>query len=104
MQQREERESFNLSYLATSWSPVVLFVSICLVAYVHAHKKKAECFEELKTRYETLSSAKQEALSIRGDLQLQIESQSDPLWIEQTLMRGLGLVPDGQKKIIFREK
>ncbi len=86
-----------------SWSPVLVFVFVSFFSYSHAHKKKTAVFEELKTRFEELTIQKKEAQRIREDLQLQIESQSDPLWIEQTLMRGLGLVPEGQKKIIFRE-
>ena len=86
-----------------SWGPVFVFVFVCLFSYSHAHKKKAVVFEQLKTRFEELTIQKREAEKIREDLQLQIESQSDPLWIEQTLMRGLGLVPQGQKKIIFRD-
>ncbi len=104
MLQQGDKERFWLGSLAISWGPVVCFIAICFGTYLHAHKKKACCFEELMTRYERLACEKQEAISIRHDLQLQIESQSDPLWIEQTLMRGLGLVPEGQKKIIFREK
>lgn len=97
-------ESFSVKKALFSWLPVLIFVSLCGASYMQAHKKKAIVFHDLKVRYETLMSAKQKALSERNDLTQQIESQNDPLWIEQTLMRGLGLVPDGQKKIIFREK
>ena len=86
-----------------SWSPVLVFVFVCFFSYSHAHKKKTVVFEELKNRFEELTIQKKEAQRIQDDLHLQIESQSDPLWIEQTLMRGLGLVPNGQKKIIFRD-
>ncbi len=86
-----------------SWGPVLVFIFVCFFSYSHANKKKSIVFEQLKIRFEELTIQKQEAQNIREDLQLQIESQSDPLWIEQTLMRGLGLVPEGQKKIIFRE-
>ena len=100
----QERNSMSITRLTLSWAPVFCFVAICFGSYLSAHKKKVIAFEDLTIRFEELSIQKHEAVTIRNDLQLQIQSQSDPLWIEQTLMRGLGLVPTGQKKIIFREK
>ena len=38
-----------------------------------------------------------------ADLLLQINSQSDPAWIEQVLMLRLGLTPEGQTKVFFKE-
>ena len=104
MWHKTDKESFSLKKVFFSWLPVFMFVVLCSGAYLKAHKKKAVLFNDLKIRYETLMKEKHKALSKRNDLKQQIESQNDPLWIEQTLMRGLGLVPDGQKKIIFREK
>ena len=37
-------------------------------------------------------------------LQREINSQSDPAWIELSLMKGLGLVPDGYTKIYIRDE
>ncbi len=49
-----------------------------------------------------LNTQKEELLVEHEDLVLQIQSQSDPAWIQLTLMKGLGLVPDGQMKIFFQ--
>ena len=45
--------------------------------------------------------SKEFLLEEKEDLKLQINSQKDPAWIELTLMKGLGLVPEGQLKVYF---
>lgn len=55
----------------------------------------------LKHRSEIIKEQKNQALLLRERLLLQINSQSDPEWIELTLMQGLGLVPEGQTKAYF---
>lgn len=37
------------------------------------------------------------------ELILQIESQTDPAWVEMVLKRNLGLVPEGQVKVYFKK-
>lgn len=63
-----------------------------------------------KTEYQRLSKQKQElmerrltALAIQQDLRQEINGQSDPAWVELTLMKGLGLVPEGQRKVYFQK-
>ncbi|MCE2983850.1 MAG: hypothetical protein LW832_09830 [Parachlamydia sp.] len=51
-----------------------------------------------------LQKEKRTALKRQEDLQLQINSQSDPAWIELTLMKGLGLVPEGEQKVYFQKR
>ncbi len=58
-------------------------------------------FDRLKRRSEIINEQKNQALLLRERLLLQINSQSDPDWIELTLMQGLGLVPEGQTKAYF---
>lgn len=48
-----------------------------------------------------MQNEKQKALQKQQDLKWQINSQSDLAWIELTLMKGLGLVPEGKKKVFF---
>jgi hypothetical protein len=38
----------------------------------------------------------------RDQLRREVGSQSDPAWVELTLMRRLGLVPEGYTKIYFK--
>lgn len=65
-------------------------------------KKEDECIL-LKKRLSNLHTEKSIALEEKEDLLLQIGSQSDPAWIQMTLMKGLGLVPEGQQKVYFKE-
>jgi len=37
----------------------------------------------------------------KDDLLVQIESQSDPAWIEMLIKKKLGMVADGQTKVYF---
>ena len=64
-------------------------------------KKKRQVLEVLKCQLYALQSEKKFLLEEKQDLKLQINSQNDPAWIELTLMKGLGLVPEGQLKVHF---
>lgn len=81
------------------------WVLLCMVGscfmYLHAMNKKKQVVEVLKCQLYALQSEKQALLEERKDLKLQIHSQKDPAWIELTLMKGLGLVPEGQLKVYF---
>lgn len=88
----------------SSWGWVVGFVFTCLFSYSHAAKKKMEVYQHLHDRYNNLANNKKKALLEQEELKLQINSQSDPLWVQLILMKGLGLVPEGQKKIHFYEE
>lgn len=59
--------------------------------------------EQLRHKWRLLEQETKKNKTLRGILKLQIDSQSDPAWVELTLKRGLGLVPEGQSKIIFIE-
>lgn len=79
---------------------VLLCMLCCCFMYLHAIKKK-QVLEVLKSQLYALQSEKQFLLEEKEDLKLQINSQKDPAWIELTLMKGLGLVPEGQLKVYF---
>ena len=80
---------------------VLLCMLCCCFMYLRAKKKKKQVLEVLKCQLYALQSEKQFLLEEKEDLQLQINSQKDPAWIELTLMKGLGLVPEGQLKVYF---
>lgn len=44
------------------------------------------------------------ALKMQGELEHIIASQNDTEWLEQTLMRVLGLVPEGTLKIVLLDE
>lgn len=88
------------NFITQSWW-VILFISICSIVYSHASHKKNEVVAILDNQLGTLMNEKDALLQEKEDLLLQINSQSDPAWIQLTLMKGLGLVPDGQLKVYF---
>lgn len=86
--------------VAQSWW-VILFVSICGLVYFNSISKKNAVLAVLDQHLRTLNGEKASLLQEKEDLLLQINSQSDPAWIRLTLMKGLGLVPEGQLKVYF---
>jgi len=63
--------------------------------------KKDHAYRELENYLANLKTEKNQLLQNREDLLLQVGSQSDPSWIQLTLMKGLGVVPEGQVKVYF---
>ena len=60
-----------------------------------------EVVKELTIQLKQLKSEKEKALDLQKSLLMQINSQSDPAWIELTLRKVLGVVPEGQTKVFF---
>lgn len=67
-------------------------------------QKKKEIFFQLDSKIKHLEHQRELATQKREDLTLQIESQSDPAWIEMLLMKKLGVVPEGQVKVYFERE
>jgi len=80
---------------------VIVFISICGLIYFNSIVKKNEILATLDQRLKALHDEKALLIEEKEDLLLQINSQSDPAWIQLTLMKGLGLVPEGQLKVYF---
>ena len=93
-------ESSPVSFVKRWWW-VFGFLALCAAGYTLAVQKKKTEIVGLKHRVQELEVQKTTALQEREDLVRQIESQSDPAWIELILMKGLGLVPEGHKKVYF---
>ena len=80
-----------------------MFCCGCFTVYAQGMQKKSkDCFD-LRDKITRLQEQKQSILRLHDDLVLQICSQSDPDWIELTLKRQLGVVPEGQKKVYFKK-
>lgn len=86
--------------ITNTWWVLLFFIG-CYFCYEHGLRKRDQDFTKLSTQYLELQQEKKEALAQQEDLLLQINSQSDPEWIELTLMKGLGLVGEGQTKVLF---
>jgi|694.fasta_scaffold16729_12 hypothetical protein len=83
------------------WWWVVAFMILCYMLYEKGMRTRNAVYENLEQHYLNLLEDKHQNLALQDDLMLQINSQSDPAWIELTLIKGLGLVPEGTKKIFF---
>lgn len=91
---------FHEWVLGSWW--IWLFVLFCFFCYEQAVKNLKEDFGKLEGQLESLQRELHDQLALQEDLRIQINSQSDPSWIELVLMKGLGLVPEGQIKVFFR--
>lgn len=90
---------FEEVILKSWWT--ILFFLICFFAYdrgVHYRNKEKQ---KLVIKMQDLQNEKFNAIQNKELLLLQIESQNEAAWVELMLMRGLGLVPEGEQKIIF---
>lgn len=83
---------------------VALLVILCLIILEQAMKGLHQNHEILHQQWLQLVQEKEKAIQQNETLTLQINSQSDPAWVELTLMKKLGLVPEGQVKILFTDK
>lgn len=82
----------------------ILFILLCLILLERGLKTQREEYAKLSSYMQELYVAKDAALKERGELHLRINSESDPAWIEVILMRSLGMVPEGYRKVFFQEK
>lgn len=71
--------------------------------YFNGMRKKEMTIEDLKSRLAEAEAAKMAVLEEQAELKLQIDSQTDPKWIEMVLMKHLGVVPEGKQKVCFQE-
>ncbi len=96
------KHTFYASFVLRSW-----WVYLCLgtgfLLYSHAIHKKEVAFSDLEKKLATLQMERERVLEQKEDLILQINSQSDPEWIQMMLMKGLGVVPEGQTKVYFEK-
>lgn len=88
------------SIFIRSWW-VIAFVIACTIIYEQGLKNRDALYQQLTEQLMSLQKEKQAAMYHQQNLQLQINSQSDVAWVELTLMKGLGLVPEGQRKVYF---
>ncbi len=95
-------KSFSLKVLIRSWW-VLAFMLVCAILYERGLKGREEEFQKLREQQRQLEVDKKEALTFQEDLRRKINSQSDPAFIELTLMKELGLTPEGQQKVFFQD-
>jgi hypothetical protein len=97
-----EQRGGILPFVIKNWW-VITILCLAYAVYFQAlyHKK---CFlSRLQETLEQMQTEKRQALEEREQLQLRIASQEDPEWIELVLKEKLGLIPEGQVKVVFQE-
>lgn len=93
---------FFESICTRSWW-VILFMLLCYGSYEQGLRQRDRDFDKLSKQHRELQDIKKYALDEQEDLRTQLNSQSDPDWIELTLIKGLGLVAEGQIKVLFTQ-
>lgn len=86
-------------FLHSWW--VILFSLVCYTWLEHEYKQQRVTFQELSQQVMDLKKEKIEASNKKQNLLKQINSQSDPDWVELTLIKGLGLIPENHIKVYF---
>lgn len=81
-----------------------LFVLLCFSLYEKGLRRKDSDFQALMMEHDQLRQERAAELVKKENLELQLSSQNDPAWVELVLMRELGVVPEGQKKVVFTWK
>lgn len=86
--------------IKSSWWAALFIFASCGFYSLASHKRQTALIA-LKSQVETLKTEKLQAKKTHEDLKLRFQSQSDPEWIQMLLMKTLGMVPEGQIKIVF---
>lgn len=82
---------------------IFLFLTVAIIFERGVRSISLE-YDRLETYKTEIALQKVEALRKKENLERQIMSQSDPNWITLTLIRVLGVVPEGQTKVYFKKK
>lgn len=80
---------------------VALFVLVSAAVYAGGVQKKQGLIDALDGQICLLQQQKEALLEEQEDLAREIYSQTDPAYVELTLMKTLGLVPKGSSKVYF---
>lgn len=80
---------------------VILYTILCYMLFEQGMKTRDREYAKLEQQFIELEKQKKEIQALQEKLLLEINSQSDPAWVELVLMKGLGLVPENQIKVFF---
>jgi len=81
-----------------------MFMLMCYIGYEQGVRQRDRDFVKLNLQYRELQIKKDQLITEQENLRLELNSQSDTDWVELALMKGLGLVPEGQIKVLFTEE
>ncbi len=87
--------------LAVRFWWVALFLLLSYMIYERATKRRHDEYVALNTHWEQLQTQRIDALFERNRLEREIASRGNSAYIELLLMQEIGLVPQGQIKVLF---
>jgi cell division protein FtsL len=96
-------KKFFYTFFIRSWW-VITFLLFCFFFYEKGLERREQQYQQLNEQLKQLQWEKKQTLIKQQNLQLQVNSQSDLSWIELTLMKELGLSPEGQQKVYFEKQ
>lgn len=94
------REKRALTFFK-EWKWVLLFLFISMILLENSLFRLNQEKISLENHLTRLNAAVFEAEQLQDELTLQINSQSDPAWIELVLKKELGLVKENETKVLF---
>ncbi|MBS0634122.1 MAG: hypothetical protein JSR37_01500 [Verrucomicrobia bacterium] len=89
--------------IVRNWWWVLTFAIVSFGLYEQAAMKLEREISSLDKEIASLETRIVDASHTQSYLKLQQESFNDPAWVELTLMRCLGMVPEGYTKIYYKE-
>ncbi|MBS0654844.1 MAG: hypothetical protein JSR46_03620 [Verrucomicrobia bacterium] len=89
----------RLTDLFFEWWWVAGLAILCLGIYEQGAKVLEKEIALFQHQADDLRQKTVQARALQAELKLQVTSQSDPAWIELVLIKNIGLVPEGYKKI-----
>lgn len=92
--------SFSVFLIRNWW--VIVFLLMGWGIYLQSVHKKNIQIASLKEKVQRLSEEKNRALEKQADLILRIKSQDDPDYLEMVLKERLGVVAEGETKVVFK--
>ena len=96
---RERSSLFEILFVRSWW--VIIFFGFVFITYQQTIKSKNKEIFENKNKIALFEKQKILSCKENEDLNLMVNSLSDPEWIEIILMRDLGVVPEGKLKVHF---
>lgn len=80
---------------------LILFFLVCFFIYDRASYVREKEEKSLLKKEEALFLRQKKAVKLNEELRQEQQWLNDPAYIEMILMKSLGLVPEGQTKVIF---
>jgi len=99
---KSKESTIHLFFFRFWWT--ILLVLFCYGFYLHGMHKKKQLCASLKEKVALLERQLYAAVETREDLLLQMDSQTDPAWIEMLIKKNLGMVSSRQTKVYFEKE